>query len=416
MSIGYGGVCGWPSANLPTLLDADQTPLAFGVLNLEQASWVGSLFCVGGFLGNWLFMWSSERFGRKLSMIATAVAQIIGWLMIIFATTPVHLYAARLLLGFSGGGVFVLVPMFVTEIADDRVRGVLGSLLVFSCNIGILFGFVLSNYFSYETYPLVMVALPAFFLVGFAFLPESPQFLVQRGRDKEATRSLQFYRNVRQDSTDAEAVALKSQLNKLRVQYQTDDAVGAKDSTLRWADFCTRSSRKALLLGSGLVLLNQLCGVFAMLNYTSTIFAEAGSDMTPNMAAIVIGVIQLAGAYMSTLLVDRAGRKFLLALSSLGTALGLGTLGAYLHLKELGHELHGWGWLPLVCFSFVVFIASWGVLTLPFLVIAEIMPEKVGRYLSGGQVFRSWLIHKCFSYAPWVHPFAYRSCGWWRSR
>lgn len=139
----------------------------------------------------------------------------------------------------------------------------------------------------------------------------------------------------------------------------------------------TPVARKALIIGMTLVALNQFCGCFAMLNYTATIFVEAGSDLTPNMATIVVGVIQLAGAYFSTVLVERAGRKFLLAFSATGTGLGLCTLGGYTLLKSLGYSLDGLGWLPIASFSFCIFIASWGVLTLPFMVIAEIMPEKV---------------------------------------
>lgn len=113
-----------------------------------------------------------------------------------------------------------------------------------------------------------------------------------------------------------------------------------------------------------------------MLNYTSTIFLEAGSDIG-NFAAIIVGLIQLAGAYVATMLVERAGRKFLLSFSATGTGLGLCTLGGYTLLKSIGYSLDGLSWLPIASFSFCIFIASWGVLTLPFMVIAEIMPEKV---------------------------------------
>lgn len=360
--------------------------LSTGPLSIEQSSWVSSLMCAGGFFGNLFFVWFAERFGRKAPLIITALFQIVGWVLIMIASTPTYLYVARFLSGFSGGGVFVLVPMFVTEIVDDRVRGVLNSLLVFSCNIGFLFAFVLGNYFAYETVPFVLICVPVLFLTGFVFLPESPQYLVRTGRDADAAKALRFYRNERSGSKYGEdSTELKGELDKLKALYQdiggAIDEEGNPRSTqsdrIGWADFCTPVARRAMLLGIGLVSLNQFCGVFAMLNYTATIFAEAGSDMTPNMAAIVIGVIQLAGAYFSTLLVERAGRKFLLAFSALGTAVGLGSLGAYTHLKEAGMELQGFGWLPLLSFSFVVFIASWGVLTLPFVVVAEIMPEKV---------------------------------------
>lgn len=71
------------------------------------------------------------------------------------------------------------------------------------------------------------------------------------------------------------------------------------------------SAKKALLIGIVLVWLNQFCGCFAMLTYTAKIFENAGSNLTANMSAIIVGIIQLFGAYISTFLVDRAGRKVL---------------------------------------------------------------------------------------------------------
>lgn len=79
--------------------------------------------------------------------------------------------------------------------------------------------------------------------------------------------------------------------------------------SLKWCDLTTRPGSKALTIGIVLILLNQFCGIFAMLNYTATIFDEAGSAMHPNISAIVIGIIQLFGSYAATNLVDRAGRK-----------------------------------------------------------------------------------------------------------
>lgn len=82
-----------------------------------------------------------------------------------------------------------------------------------------------------------------------------------------------------------------------------------KKSKLRFSDFTETAPRKAMIISIALVALNQLCGVFAMLNYTATIFKISGSTMTPNASAIVVSVIQIFGSYLSTALVDRAGRK-----------------------------------------------------------------------------------------------------------
>lgn len=69
--------------------------------------------------------------------------------------------------------------------------------------------------------------------------------------------------------------------------------------------------------------------------------------------------------------------KILFGISSGGISLGLSCLGLYTYLKMEGYAMDAFSWIPIVSFSFSIFIASWAVLTLPFLVIAELMPEKV---------------------------------------
>lgn len=186
-------------------------------------------------------------------------------------------------------------------------------------------------------------------------------------------------------------------MNKLKNSLQGDNNAEKSDS-IKWSDLMSGAGRKAMTIGIILAALNQLCGCFAMLQYTANIFKEAGSSMSPNMSAIVVGTIQLLGSYVATVLVDRTGRKvlspssikesieikkkniffqFLFIVSSVGIAIGLISLGLYMMLKTSGFDVEAFNWIPIVSFSFVIFIASWAVLTLPFLVISEIMPEKL---------------------------------------
>lgn len=73
----------------------------------------------------------------------------------------------------------------------------------------------------------------------------------------------------------------------------------------------SRPVRKAILIGVVLALMNQLTGCVAMIQYTATIFEKTGSALSPNASTIVVGVMQLIGTYISTLMVERAGRKVL---------------------------------------------------------------------------------------------------------
>lgn len=123
--------------------------------------------------------------------------------------------------------------------------------------------------------------------------------------------------------------------------------------------------------------LNQCSGTFAIMNYTATIFHESGSDLSPNTSSIIVAVIQLLGTYVSIVLVDKSGRKILLIISAAGTSLGLVVLGTYSYLSKNGYDVTGFGMVPILSLSFVIFIASIGIITLPFVVIAEVLPTKI---------------------------------------
>lgn len=217
---------------------------------------------------------------------------------------------------------------------------------------------------------------------------------------QETEKSIRFYQNRRGKGNDYEFI--QSEVEKLKKSV-AGEKEKETDTSLKWSDLV--QARKSMIIGIVLALLNQFSGCFAMLNYTASIFKEAGSAMDPNTSAMVVGVIQLIGSYAATFLVDRAGRKvtnsstpffsmshfiiviflqFLYVVSTIGTALGLAALGAYTMLKTLGYNVESFSWVPIVSFSFVIFIASFAILTLPFLVISEVMPEKLKDF---GQTF-----------------------------
>lgn len=374
MSVGYGALCGWSSASF-LVLQSDYSPLESGPMTIEETSWVGSILCIGGLLGNILFGWMSNVFGRKVPMLLVVIPQVLSWIFVIFAKNPIYLGISRFLGGIAGGATFILIPLYITEIAEDRIRGSLGSCLVLSCNIGLLLAFVLGNYLDYYIIPYVYLSLPLLFLVAFAFLPESPPYLLKSRKEKEAEKALRYFRNLRRISQEPPE-HFKAEMEKLKNEFMEDDK-NRDELPVSWRDFCNPTARKVMCIGVALMALNQFCGCFAMINYTASIFAESGSNLSPNSSAIIVGVIQLIGSYVSTFLVDKAGRKILITISAIGTGLGLITLGLYTYVKTLGFDVSPYGWVPIASFSFVIFIASWGVLTLPFLVLSEIMPPRI---------------------------------------
>ena len=132
-----------------------------------------------------------------------------------------------------------------------------------------------------------------------------------------------------------------------------------------------------MLIGLALICMHEFCGVFTMLNYTALIFLESGSSISPDWSAIIVGFIQLLGTYAATFLVDRLGRKILLTLSAIGSSLCLAVLGAYSYANSIGLDVKPYSWISIASFSGMMFLASNGLIPLMFVVISEVMPEKV---------------------------------------
>lgn len=123
-----------------------------------------------------------------------------SWLLILFASRPLHLILSRTINGMVGGGIFAIAPIFLSEIANDEIRGILGSTLILSLNMGILLGFTFGKYFnSFCMTPWFVIVSTILFGCAFYFFPETPAFLMKQNRmDVSATKMKfknQSYRN-----------------------------------------------------------------------------------------------------------------------------------------------------------------------------------------------------------------------------
>lgn len=168
------------------------------------------------------------------------------------------------------------------------------------------------------------------------------------------------------------------------------------------------ASRKALFIGIVLVIVNQLCGGFAFISYTAEIFAESGSSLSSSTSAIIIAFIQLLGSVVSTLITEKMTRKFLYVSTCLGTIIGLLAFGVHGMLKNF-LELSQFTWVPIVSMSFVIFIASVGLMPLTFTILSEILPLKVSaKNQHNWKLIQIWF--SCRFEALAFH-FARHSCG-----
>lgn len=368
--LGQGCAIGWLSPILP-LLRSDDSPLQSGKITIEEASWIGSISSIGSVVGTIYFGLISIYFGCKNTLVFCAFPVAIFWLFVIFATNAWHLCAGRFIQGLTAGA-FLCVQLYLADIASDRIRGILGTLLTLSVNIGILIGYIGGTYLSYTTVPYILMIFPILFICIFVFMPNTPQYYLNARRNDKAEKSLRFYRGCKSTSC-YDNVELQQELSHMSAINKQKEIAGRP--TL--SDFFNKPTMKAMLIGPTLMAVSQFSGTFCLTNYSVTIFEMSGSNYSPHMSSIVFGCLQIVGTYVTTLFIDRVGRKVLLLISGSGSAVGLTVMGIFSYLFESGYDVSGLNWVPVVSLSFVIFIASIGLIPIPYVIIAEVLPQKI---------------------------------------
>lgn len=126
-----------------------------------------------------------------------------------------------------------------------------------------------------------------------------------------------------------------------------------------------------------LLAVNQFSGAFAISSYAETIFKDTGSTVDPQMSSIVMAATQVVGTYTASQLMDNVGRKVLLVVSFSGAIVSLLITGTYSYLAKHDYEVAAFNWVPVVSISLFIFICSIGMLPAPYVMLAEVIPQRV---------------------------------------
>lgn len=185
--------------------------------------------CIGGFIGTIAFGTITQKLGKKNAMFLLAIPNLCFWALIYFSTHVYHLYLARFLAGLTGGGSLRTISLYVAEISENSIRGQLGSFLMFGVTGGMLLIFVLGAFLDIFTVPLVLLVLPAIFLVSVVFLPDTPTSLMSRNKYDEALESLRFYRTSSGGKAVNEAVKSEFELLKTALANKNEEKLVLKD-------------------------------------------------------------------------------------------------------------------------------------------------------------------------------------------
>ncbi|MBZ3873781.1 Solute carrier family 2, facilitated glucose transporter member 6 [Sciurus carolinensis] len=395
-SFGYALV--YTSPVIPALEQSTDPDLH---LTKTQASWFGSVFTLGAAAGGLSAMVLSDLLGRKLSIMFSAIPSAAGYALMAGAHDLWMLLLGRTLTGFAGGLTAACIPVYVSEIAPPGVRGALGATPQLMAVFGSLSLYALGKCLllpwrwlavAGEGPVLVMVLL-------LSFMPNSPRFLLSRGRDEEALQALTWLR-----PADAD----------VHWEFeQIQDNVRRQSSRVSWAEARDPHTHRPVLIALLMRFLQQLTGITPILVYLQPIFDSTAVLLPPKDDAAIVGAVRLLSVLIAAFAMDLAGRKVLLFVSATIMFAANLTLGLYVHFgprpltpnSTVGLETLSLAGteqppatptsyltlVPLLATMFFImgYAMGWGPIT--WLLMSEILPLRARGVASGLCVLVSWL-------------------------
>ncbi|KAK3293375.1 general substrate transporter [Chaetomium fimeti] len=300
-------------------------------LDTRQNSLVNAAMPLGAVGGALILSPCNEWTGRRWSIIISCILYTIGAALEAGAINYAMIIAGRVLLGMGVGLEGGTVPVYVAETAERKVRGNLVSLYQLNIALGEVLGYAVAAMFlrvpgNWRYMLGSSLVFSTIMLVGMLFLPESPRFLVHKGRTLDAYRVWKRIRGVSNRESRREFFVMNASVrDEARVAAES-----AVNKRFPWLDFFTvPRARRALIYANVMILLGQLTGVNAIMYYMSVLMNQIGFDKEQaNYMSLVGGGSLLLGTIPAVLFMERYGRRFWANTMLPGFVVGLVVIGA----------------------------------------------------------------------------------------
>ena len=328
-------------------------------LSNAQLEFAVGIALAGALVGSALAGYSTDRWGRRVVLLATGVGFGLFSVLSGLATGLVSFAVARFFVGVCIGVASLVTPLYLAEMSPAKIRGALVSLNQLAITVGIVVAYFVDYALAAGRdwrWMFMTAVFPAMALiVGMIFLPESPRWLAGKGHRELALQG--FHRLGRGEEAEAELRELEQALQEEQEGFGSLFRPGF---------------RVAVLIGVGLAIFQQITGINTIVYYSPEILRIAGypSAKAAILAAAVIGVANVLVTVVSIFLVDRLGRRPLLLVGTAGMAVALALIGTAFHRQAAG---------VVVFYEMIAYVLFFGIGLGPvvWLLISEIYPTKI---------------------------------------
>ncbi|KAL4073794.1 D-xylose-proton symporter [Scleroderma citrinum] len=408
-----GFLFGYDQGVVSNVLAIESFGAAFPKIYMDSTlkGWFVSTLLLTAWFGSLLNGPICDKIGRRRNVMANVVVFLVGSALQTGATAEKHLFIGRAIAGLSVGALTHVVPMYLAEISSANIRGALVALQQLSITFGILVSYwiaygtshiggtrcapdvpytgpLLNGSPTFDPYtdvpaggctgqveaswriPVGIQMFPALLLgIGMAFMPYSPRWLMEKGRDEEA---LQILSVLRRKPVDDLTVRYEFLEIKAEIRYAHEIADITSPNTTRFRRFinnyialvATWPKFKRLAVGCLTMFYQQFMGINAIIYYAPTIFSQLGlnPNTTSLLATGVYGILNFLSTLPAVMLLDSVGRRPLLMSGALGCCTALlivGSLVAAFGNDWPGHTTAGRTAIAFVYFYCINFAYSW---------------------------------------------------------
>jgi len=307
----------------------------------------------------------SDRVGRKKVLICTAILFAISSIGAALIDSLTGFVAFRVIGGIGIGAASMLSPLYISEVAPAKIRGKLVSIYQLAIVIGILIIYFVnygiaglgSDAWKTETgwrYMIGSGLIPSALFLGLLFIvPETPRWLIKKGRRAEAMDTLERLNG----KTEAVAVA-----------NEIESTINVEEGSV--GELFKPGLRRAMIVGIFLALFSQITGINAIIYYAPIIFKNAGFNSSNALGATaLVGTVNFIFTWVAIGFIDKMGRKSLLLWGVGGMIISLAGVAYCFHAHVQGIWVVGFIFFYIACFA-----ASLG--PIPWVIISEIFPTK----------------------------------------
>lgn len=330
-------------------------------LNSFTEGLVVSSMLIGAIIGSGGSGPLSDRIGRRHLVLIIAIIYIVGSLILVVAQNMPTLVFGRLIIGLAVGGSMATVPVYLSEMAPTAYRGSLGSLNQLMITIGILAAYLVNYAFADIEgwrWMLGLAIVPSvILLIGIAFMPESPRWLLEHRNEKAARDVMRITFN---DDNE-----INTEIKEMK------ELSAISEST--WTILKSPWLRPTLIIGCIFALFQQIIGINAIIFYAPTIFSKAGlGEATSILGTVGIGTINVLVTIIAVFIADKVNRKKLLVTGNVGMVASLLVMAILIWTIGIASSAG----IIIVCLSlFIIFFGlTWGPIL--WVMLPEMFPMR----------------------------------------